>query len=194
MNKNTIPHHPFYFIRHGETDWNRRGIYMGSTDIPLNQTGIDQADKSIAWLRQEPIAHIATSPLSRATKTAEIIAAKIQKPITVIDDLKECVWGIKEGQPVGLDGLDLIEQWLAGKPFEGAETADEFGFRVMRGFKTALTLTGPVLIVAHGGVYCAIQRIFGWPFINLKNCAPLLHCPPEHSTHPWQICDLSEGR
>ncbi len=35
-----LPNKSFYFIRHGETDWNKRHIIMGSIDIPLNDLGI----------------------------------------------------------------------------------------------------------------------------------------------------------
>lgn len=38
-----IPHQPFYFMRHGEMDWNRSNLIMGQMDIPLNETGIRQA-------------------------------------------------------------------------------------------------------------------------------------------------------
>lgn len=94
-----IHHKQFYFMRHGETDWNRRRIYMGSQDIPLNQLGIEQAELAAQYLKDEPISHIVTSPLSRAPKTAEIIASVLEKPVTIIDEFIECCWGIKEGRP-----------------------------------------------------------------------------------------------
>ena len=191
LNNMTILNKPFYFVRHGETDWNRRHLYMGSQDIPLNQRGIEQSKLAADWLKDEPIVHIATSPLSRARKTAEIIAEKIQKPITVVDDLRECGWGIKEGEPFD-DGV-ILQKWFKGEALEGAEKVHDFGARVMRGLTSALELPGPVLIVAHGGVYCAIQRVFGWPFINVKNCSPLYHKPPEESQQSWFVSDLSSS-
>lgn len=39
-----IPHIPFYFLRHGETDWNLQRKMMGGVDIPLNATGRAQAE------------------------------------------------------------------------------------------------------------------------------------------------------
>lgn len=178
-------------MRHGETDWNRRHIYMGSTDIPLNQTGMDQAARAIPWLKDEPIEHVVTSPLLRASQTAAIIAAEIQKPVTIIDDLKECYGGNREGKPVD-DGA-LFQLWLKGESENDSEAVSDFESRVRRGLVKALSLPGPVLIVSHGGVYLAIQRLFRWPFFDLENCIPLYHQPPDHLTHPWQVCDLSRS-
>ncbi len=179
----------FYFIRHGETDWNRRSIYMGLKDIPLNQLGIEQAELAAWKLQKEPIECIATSPLLRAMKTAEIIAAILKKPITVIDDLKECGWGVHEGQQIEEDGV-IRQKWLTGEPHEGAEKIQDFAIRVMSGLQKSLELPSPVLIVSHGGVYAALQRIFSWPSLYLENCTSIYHSPPLAPTHSWSICHL----
>lgn len=75
-------------MRHGETDWNRQHIYMGQTDIPLNNFGIQQARQAAKLLESVEFASIASSPLMRAIHTAQIITEKVLKPITIIDDLK----------------------------------------------------------------------------------------------------------
>lgn len=66
-------------IRHGETDWNRDRLIQGSTDIPLNDTGREQARATAALLRErlDGPATIVSSDLSRARETAEIIAAEL---------------------------------------------------------------------------------------------------------------------
>jgi probable phosphoglycerate mutase len=59
--------------RHGETEWNRLGIFQGRSDIPLNQQGRAEARSLAQALRKEPICAIYSSPLVRARETAQII-------------------------------------------------------------------------------------------------------------------------
>lgn len=60
-------------IRHGETEWNRLGRFQGRTDVPLNQEGLEQAERLAQRLKEVPLTKIYTSPLIRARKTAEIV-------------------------------------------------------------------------------------------------------------------------
>ena len=64
----------FWFLRHGETDWNARGVSQGNVDVPLNATGMAQAHAAAALLRHRGIAALVASPLSRTRVTAEIVA------------------------------------------------------------------------------------------------------------------------
>lgn len=66
-----------YLIRHGETNWNLEGKLQGREDIPLNETGREQAKLCGQALQRLNIRTIFTSPLSRAKVTAEIIAEHI---------------------------------------------------------------------------------------------------------------------
>jgi len=72
-----------YFIRHGETDWNKLGLGQGSlNDIELNKTGVEQAEITGRYLRDfrmndKPFDIIFSSPLKRTRSTAEIIAKNI---------------------------------------------------------------------------------------------------------------------
>lgn len=63
------------FVRHGQTQWNLEGRLQGTSDIPLNGTGRDQARAAVAVLAEGGWDAIVSSPLSRARETAQLIAA-----------------------------------------------------------------------------------------------------------------------
>ncbi|WP_442598788.1 histidine phosphatase family protein [Neobacillus sp. D3-1R] len=87
------------FIRHGITEWNELGKSQGIIDIPLNSTGKQQAVALAHRLAlEEEWDMIAVSPLTRARETAQIIADKLNLPITVIDErIREINCGLIEG-------------------------------------------------------------------------------------------------
>lgn len=88
-------------VRHGETSWNEeRRVQGADSDIELNDTGLGQAKKLAAFLENEPIAAILSSPLQRAIATAEVIASHHQLPVEVDQGLKELKVGELEGMPV----------------------------------------------------------------------------------------------
>lgn len=62
-----------YLIRHGETDWNLQGRLQGREDIQLNENGVNQAIRCAQAFTNRNIKAVVTSPLSRASKTAQII-------------------------------------------------------------------------------------------------------------------------
>lgn len=62
-----------YIIRHGQTDWNVEGRYAGRIDIPLNRTGIKQAEEIREKFKNVKFDKVFSSPLSRAYQTAKII-------------------------------------------------------------------------------------------------------------------------
>ena len=181
-----IPLKPFYFLRHGETDWNKKRLYMGQQDIPLNETGVLQAQEASKVLEHEPIRHIAVSPLRRAYETAQIINKKLKVPLTVLEELKEVNLGAVEGQAHG-DGA-IIQKWLNDEHPKDSEPRLEFEKRVISGINKAIKLSENVLIVSHGGVYAALLRSMQWPAINmLGNCELISHKPPKLAEHLWGI-------
>lgn len=80
-----------WLIRHGETDWNREGLYQGQADIPLNELGLAQAQAAAEKLVQSSqlFSAIYSSPLRRARQTAEQTAARLSLPIKVDPRLQE---------------------------------------------------------------------------------------------------------
>lgn len=86
-------------VRHGETDWNRQGRFQGRIDVPLNQTGREQARQVAEFLRQVPIDFAISSPLVRPKETAELIVQDHQGvSLALLDGLREISHGNWEGK------------------------------------------------------------------------------------------------
>ncbi|MBR5248937.1 MAG: histidine phosphatase family protein, partial [Lachnospiraceae bacterium] len=88
-----------YIMRHGETDWNKQGKLQGSVDIPLNDFGIELAEKTRDGFQREGITFdkVFSSPYIRAHKTAEIIVGAAELSIDVQPDIREMNFGGNEG-------------------------------------------------------------------------------------------------
>ncbi len=179
---------PFYFLRHGQTDWNLENRAQGQTDVPLNDVGLLQARSACAIVEPLQIQTICSSPLSRALATAQIIGDSIAKPVQILDDLAECSWGIQEGQTKSTWYSDWKNE---RKTPTGAEVYSEFLIRALAGINKALENTGPVLIVAHGGVYWAIQKYAGLgEESDLPHAAPVYHDPIGNKSTLWQASPI----
>ncbi|OJW49644.1 MAG: hypothetical protein BGO67_03825 [Alphaproteobacteria bacterium 41-28] len=181
--KSSFPLEPFYFVRHGETNWNKENRIMGQKDIPLNEKGIEQAKHAATLLKTINFTLILSSPLIRAYTTAEIIADKTHKPIVVVEELKECSLGIREGDIKE----EWLEEWKCGARIEGAESYTEFTARAQRAFKEALLHPSPVLIVAHNAIYGGIQEALKVQKHDIENGTPFYHLPPSPSAPFWSV-------
>lgn len=81
-----------YVLRHGETDWTRNAIAMGSTDIPLNSQGKQQVHDSLKTLKTLGINHIYTSPLLRAYESASTLQTTCLVHSQPFQSLKKHIW------------------------------------------------------------------------------------------------------
>jgi probable phosphoglycerate mutase len=176
---------PFWFLRHGETDWNAQGLSQGRTDIPLNKVGLMQAERAALTLRTSGIATIVASPLIRAHRTAEIVAGPLGRPVQLDPDLAEVNFGDQEGLPMG----DWYDDWIAGAYTPaGAETFAELVDRAVRGVNRALEHPAPVLVVAHGALFRALRLALGHePNVRTPNALPLHITPPADGGAVWGI-------
>lgn len=86
-----------YFIRHGETDWNKQNRFQGHTDIPLNQNGRNQAMLLSSEVRNLGIQAVVCSDLARAKETAEIAFSGLDLPMFTTPSLREIKLGVVEG-------------------------------------------------------------------------------------------------
>jgi phosphoserine phosphatase len=101
-------------VRHGETDWNVEEIFRGGIDVELNENGVRQAQLLGSYLADVPITEIFSSPLKRATKTAEMIAFRRSINIKLAPELTDFNYGDWQGlshKAVQEKYPKLYEQW-----------------------------------------------------------------------------------
>jgi broad specificity phosphatase PhoE len=179
--------HPvaFWFLRHGETDWNAQNLSQGNVDIPLNETGLAQARSASLLLRNRGIRAIIASPLSRARVTAEIAAAELGLPLQVDDGLREVAFGVQEGKPMS----EWFQPWVDGllTP-EGAESFPALTRRAVAAINRCITRPPVVLVVAHGALFRALRGAMGHePNVRTRNAVPVWCEPPSGGTGAWGI-------
>lgn len=169
-----------YLTRHGETDWNRENRVLGRTDIPLNQTGLQQAETAARYLADRPVSLIYTSPLSRAVMTGRIIAAG--QDAKCVCEVRGCLieqdFGIFEGVDRGNADYQR-EKRLFFKKYENGESYLDVAARVypfLDYLATECQNRGDVLIVTHGGICRIITNYFKgmdneeFATFSMKNC------------------------
>lgn len=167
-----------YIVRHGETDWNLQKRLQGREDIPMNETGVAQANIAGQALSGIEFEYILSSPLSRARQTAEIIDGYVNCGKVVCDEgLTERCFGSLSGQQV---------KNLYTAECDDMEPQDEVDRRVRDVFARYASLgCKRVLAVSHGGTIRALFRgIMGEsapsPMILKNACI--------------SVCDMTDGR
>jgi broad specificity phosphatase PhoE len=179
--------HPvaFWFLRHGETDWNAQNLSQGNVDIPLNETGLAQARSASLLLRGKEIKSIISSPLSRARVTADIAAAQLGLPVQIDEGLREVAFGVKEGEPMS----EWFQPWVDGLMTpEGAESFPSLTTRAVAAVNRCVARPGLVLVVAHGALFRALRGAMGHePNVRTRNAVPVWCEPPKDGVGPWGV-------
>lgn len=175
----------FVYLRHGETDWNTRGLTQGRTDIPLNQRGLDQAAAAAGLLQRHGIVRIVSSPLGRARQTAAVVSAALGLAVTYDDDLCEANFGDQEGHPMG----NWYDDWVDGRYTPaGGEAFADLRHRVAAGVNRATAAPGLALIVAHGAMFRAVRAEMGLSaHVRAENGVAVLCTPGQ----PWTLSGLT---
>ncbi|WBU62056.1 histidine phosphatase family protein [Paracoccus albus] len=164
----------FLFLRHGQTAANAQDIICGSTDLPLNESGIAQARQAAAFLKHTGVQQIVVSPLKRAQQTAQPVAKALGLRIQISEGLAERNWGVWEGQPRSI--LRREETPPKGEALQAFNERTEAAF-------SAIDLDLPTLIVAHSGTDRAIHRLLAdGPHIRMANAAIRLWEPAMQGT------------
>jgi probable phosphoglycerate mutase len=146
-------------IRHGETEWSRDKRHTSRTDVPLTETGREQARAVGERLGGRRFELVLTSPRVRARKTAELAGLDA----VVDDDLVEWDYGDYEGRTTADIRVERPgwELWRDGCP--DGESIEHVGERTDRAIARALAVDGDVAIVAHGH----LLRILGARWVGL---------------------------
>lgn len=118
----------FYFIRHGQTDLNLKGIVQGrGVDSPLNETGLRQAQAFYEAFHQVPFDKIYTSTLLRTKQTVKRFLEQ-GIPTEELDGLDEISWGIYEGKEQDdtiMKGFEeVVNSWREGNLNLGIEEGE----------------------------------------------------------------------
>jgi len=151
-----------YLIRHGLPDFpDGKHMCIGTTDIPLGDAGIDQAQAMARIL--PPVTAVFSSPLTRAIQTAEAIGL----PITVLEDLRELHAGAWDGLTFEEIRQQYPELYAARKydrtlPLPGAEDHTAGLQRFQSAMEVAANQSpGDFAVVAHGGIIGQFLQAIG---------------------------------
>lgn len=148
-----------YLIRHGECRGNRENLFRGRHDFPLNKNGVVQAECLRERLTGVPFDRVYTSPLKRASQTAEIISVG-ETEIVKAEGLTNISLGEWEGMPKEFVAQKYPQLWQLWKTepeklnFPGMETLNEVQQRSFAALKEIITNhpEGRVAIVTHRAV------------------------------------------
>jgi probable phosphoglycerate mutase len=175
--------HPFYLVRHGQSEWNVLRLTQGQTHHPrLTELGREQATRAAELLAEEPGVgrlRIVSSDLARAAETADIIARRLGSPITHDERLREQHLGTLEGR-----GYD--DTWAAAEahdwsdpslPIAGGESLLDVHARMSAALSEHAAGDRPVVLVSHGdAIRVAVAHVAGHapheaPWVDVPNGA-----------------------
>ena len=149
-----------WLIRHGQTDLNRAKLMQGRTDMPLNETGIAQAEAAAARVKDVHFDAVFSSPLCRAVRTASIISGMPEDDIIKDDRLIETDFGKYEKRSYFLLGLPMTLFWALPEVFPAPPTVETIASMTARSASFLKDLEqlpyGNVLISCHGGIIRAL--------------------------------------
>jgi broad specificity phosphatase PhoE len=166
-------------IRHGDTDWNTGEIFRGRADIELNEIGIRQGRLLAEYLADKPIKAIYSSPLKRALKIAEIIAACHNIKITLSRDLEDFNYGEWQGLThvaVRQKYQEIYNEWLKNPQLvkmPKGESLNDVRERITSLMNQVITMPeGTIALVSHRVILkviiCTILGLDNSHFWNIK--------------------------
>jgi broad specificity phosphatase PhoE len=157
-------------IRHGLTDWNAEQRWQGHQDIPLNETGIDQARALARRLANWPIQALYSSDLKRAAQTADILAEAVGLQVIHDRAWRERDAGAFQGLTRAEIKIQYPEEFNAMTRGDvntpGGEDNQELHTRAVGAFDKLLARHPGqmVAVVSHGGLlHTILLYVLGLP-------------------------------
>lgn len=187
-----------YLIRHGQTDWNLRAALQGRTDIPLNETGRQQARQARERLAEIRFDAVYSSPLSRAMETAQLVSGWPMEKIRADRRLVEIAFGPYEGRDTHTLGpafASFFAQPEAYRPPDGGESLESLLERTTDFLSfAAREHAGQTLLVAghgaalHGMLTAALENPLSefWS-VSLDNCRVAVLTRDEAAPGGWRL-------
>lgn len=153
-----------YLIRHGLTQGNLEGRYIGCrTDEALCEKGV----ALLGALCLPRVRRVFVSPMKRCVQSARILYPGVEQEI--VPDFRECDFGAFEGKNYAeLNGDGDYQAWIdsGGElPFPGGESREAFAARSVRAFEALdpFALEEDCALVVHGGTIMAVMEAFARP-------------------------------
>ena len=159
-----------HFIRHGQTQGNLEGRYIGRTDLPVSEAGFEELARLRDRYDYPEVEAVFASPLHRCQQTATFLYP--DSPMTVVEDLRELDFGAFEGKTVAeLKEDPAFQNWLKNSqtaPPAGGESGAEFAHRLTNGLKQVFAQMmrrdlRSAAVVTHGGVIMTLLALYGLP-------------------------------
>ena len=156
----------FYFVRHGETDWNVQKKIQGTTDVPLNEKGLQQAMELAKKLVSEEykIDCVYTSPQIRAQATARMVAAIFGSLCKVLPDLSEMDFGKWEGDNwpnIEIVYGEIYYHWNSHRRYVHTPEGECYNDVLGRTFRALEHImhheNGNVLVVSHSAIIMSLR-------------------------------------
>ncbi|HEY3063440.1 MAG TPA: histidine phosphatase family protein [Chloroflexota bacterium] len=170
-----------WLVRHGRTNWNMSGHYLGSSDIDLDEVGLQQAHGLASWAAQVRVDMIVTSPARRAMRTAAAVGTQLGTDPRIDDRLHEVDFGIAEGRTLAdlaRENPQVVAQFEldpVGHHFPGGEDPRRALSRIRAAVTDVVRLDAArPLVVTHGTVLrlllCDILQV---PLTEYRRLMPI---------------------
>ncbi|OGP76612.1 MAG: hypothetical protein A2W09_06560 [Deltaproteobacteria bacterium RBG_16_50_11] len=168
-----------YLVRHGQTAWNKEEIFRGRSDIPLNETGLKEAELAGEYLKKKEIHAVYSSPLSRALQTAQKVGQFHNleiRPLNGIIDMSFGGWegkSLKEVQEKDEERYRLWREEPHRVKLPGGESLEEVRIRSMAALEVVIQkhLGKTLVLVSHR----VINKVLICGILGIDN------------SHFWQI-------